>query len=330
MHSAVQMVKVMRGDFEESVHFGHAVVADARGGVIESWGDISRMTLPRSSSKILQAIPLIESGAAYKYYLNSEHLALACASHDGALIHTNIVQEWLKDIEKSDSDLRCGPQMPNDNIASSVLIKDNKKPCQFHNNCSGKHTGFLTLSKFLCGGSDYHALDHPVQQTVKECFEEMTNTSNAGHAIDGCSAPNFACTLVGLAQAMATIAEANEISSSSRVKASFKLLEAMINHPDLVAGEGRACTDLMRASNKRVVVKTGAEAVFIAILPELKLGIALKIEDGSTRASEAVIAELLARYGVLDRNHPLVRKRLQGPITNWNGIETGEYRVCFD
>ena len=165
---------------------------------------------------------------------------------------------------------------------------------------------------------------------MKECFEEMTNTSNAGHAIDGCSAPNFACTLVGLAQAMATIAEANEITSSSRVNASFKLLEAMINHPDLVAGEGRACTDLMRAANKRVVVKTGAEAVFIAILPELKLGIALKIEDGSTRASEAVIAELLARYGVLDRNHPLVRKRLQGPITNWNGIETGEYRVCFD
>ena len=147
MHSAVQMVKVMRGGFEESVHFGHAVVANARGEVIESWGDINRMTLPRSSSKILQAIPLIESGAANKYCLNSKHLALACASHDGALIHTNIIQEWLKDIEMSDSDLRCGAQMPNDDTASSVLIRDSKKPCQFHNNCSGKHTGFLTLSK---------------------------------------------------------------------------------------------------------------------------------------------------------------------------------------
>jgi len=330
MHSAVKMVKVLRGDFEESAHFGHAVVADAKGGVIESWGDIDRITLPRSSSKILQAIPLIESGAAKKYHLNSEHLALACASHDGALIHTNIIQEWLKDIGKTDADLRCGAQMPNDIEASSTLIKGGKMPYQFHNNCSGKHTGFLTLSKFLNGGSDYHNADHPVQMAVKECFEEMTGTSNAGYAIDGCSAPNFACTLVGLAQAMATVAEANEINSSIRVNANFKLLEAMIKHPDLVAGEKRACTELMRASNKRVVVKTGAEAVFIAILPDLKLGIALKIEDGSTRASEAVIAELLARYGVLDRNHPLVKKRLQGPIINWNGIKTGEYRVCFD
>ena len=330
MHSAVKMVKVLRGDFEDSAHFGHAVVADAKGGVVESWGDIDRITLPRSSSKILQAIPLIESGAAKKYHLNSEHLALACASHDGALIHTNIIQEWLKDIGKADADLRCGAQMPNDTGVSSTLIKDNKMPCQFHNNCSGKHTGFLTLSKFLNGGSDYHTVDHPVQLAVRECFEEMTNTSNAGHAIDGCSAPNFACTLVGLAQAMAIVAEANEINSSSRVGATSKLLEAMIKHPDLVAGEGRACTELMRASNKRVVIKTGAEAVFIAILPELKLGIALKIEDGSTRASEAVITELLARYGVLDREHPFVRKRLQGPITNWNGIKTGEYRVCFD
>ena len=330
MHAAVEMVKVLRGEFEESVHYGHAVVADARGEIVESWGDFNRITLPRSSSKILQALPLIESGAADKYNLNSQHLALACASHDGASLHTDIIKKWLKKIERSDSDLRCGAQIPNNIEASSNLIKGDNSPCQFHNNCSGKHTGFLTLSKYLSSSHEYHSVEHPVQKAVKECFEEMTGTINAQHVIDGCSAPNFACTLLGLAQSMAIISEANEISSSSRINASYRLLNAMLEHPDLVAGEGRACTELMRASKMRAAVKTGAEAVFVAILPELKLGIALKIEDGSIRASEAVIAELLVRYGVVERDNPLVKKRLLGPITNWNGIKTGEYHVCFD
>ena len=130
----------------------------------------------------------------------------------------------------------------------------------------------LTLSKYLNGDRDYHYLEHPVQQAVKSCFEDLTNTSNALSAIDGCSAPNFACTLNGLAQSMAIISEANQISSSSRTRAAYKLLQAMLEHPDLIAGGGRACTELMMAIGKRAAIKTGAEAVFVAIIPELKLG----------------------------------------------------------
>ena len=329
MSKAVPMVKVLRGDFEESIHVGHAVVSNSKGDILEAWGDPDRITLPRSSAKILQAIPLIESGAADKYFLKSKHLALACASHQGAYAHTNIVREWLCAIDRSDNDLRCGTHFPSDNYAHQTLIKENEKPCQYHNNCSGKHVGFLTLSKYLNGDQEYHCLEHPVQQAVKSCFEDLTNTSNALSAIDGCSAPNFACTLIGLAQSMAIISEANEVSSSSRTRAAYTLLQAMLEYPDLIAGDGRACTELMMAIDKRAAIKTGAEAVFVAIIPELKLGIALKIEDGNMRASEAVIAELLVRYDILDRNHPMAIKRLKGPITNWNGIKTGEYKICF-
>ena len=329
MSKAVSMVKVLRGDFEESVHVGHAVVSNSKGDILEAWGDPDRITLRRSSARILQAIPLIESGAADKYFLKSKHLALACASHQGAYAHTNIVREWLCAIDRSDNDLRCGTHFPSDNYAHQILIKKNEKPCQYHNNCSGKHVGFLTLSKYLNGDQEYHCLEHPVQQAVKSCFEDLTNTSNALSAIDGCSAPNFACTLIGLAQSMAIISEANEVSSSSRTRAAYTLLQAMLEYPDLIAGDGRACTELMMAIDKRAAIKTGAEAVFVAIIPELKLGIALKIEDGNMRASEAVIAELLVRYDILDRNHPMAIKRLKGPITNWNGIKTGEYKICF-
>ena len=329
MSKAVPMVKVLRGDFEESVHIGHAVVSNSKGDIIEAWGDPNRLTLPRSSSKILQAIPLIESGAADKYFLNNKHLALACASHQGAYAHTNIVQEWLSAIDRSDNDLRCGIQFPNDNCAHETLMKENKRPCQYHNNCSGKHTGFLTLSKYLNGDQEYNCLEHPVQQAIKSCFEDLTNTSNAFSVMDGCSAPNFACTLNGLAQSMAIISEATEISSSSRTRAAYKLRHAMLEYPGLIAGDGRACTELMLAMDKRAAIKTGAEAVFVAIIPELKLGIALKIEDGNMRASEAVIAELLVRYNILDRKHPMAIKRLKGPIINWNGFKTGEYKICF-
>ena len=329
MSLAIPMVEVLRGDFVESIHFGHAVISNSNGEIIEAWGDQNRLTLPRSSSKILQAIPLVESGAARNYNLKSEHLALACASHQGSEIHTNIIKKWLNAIDKTDNDLHCGKQFPSDPLAYGELIKNNCKPCQYHNNCSGKHVGFLTLSEHLKGDPDYNQLDHPVQKAIKSCFEDLTHTANADSAIDGCSAPNFACSLHGLAQSMAIISEANEISSSSRTIATYKLAQAMLEYPHLVAGEGRACTELMLAMNQRVVVKTGAEAVFIAIIPELKLGIALKIEDGNMRASEAVITELLVRYNMLDRKHPMAIKRLKGPIRNWNDIKTGEYRICF-
>jgi L-asparaginase II len=194
-----------------------------------------------------------------------------------------------------------------------------------HNNCSGKHAGFLMLAERLGGGSEYVAIGHPVQQAVRAAFEEMTGAESPGYGIDGCSAPNFACTLHGLARAMARMADPRGLGTA-REAAARRLVAAMLEHPLLVAGEGRACSELMVATGSRVVVKTGAEALFTAILPESGLGIALKIEDGTTRGSECAIAALLARMGLIARDDPALVRRLTPPILSRRGEVVGAVR----
>ena len=323
----VPMVEIWRGPFLESVHAGHAVICDEAGQIVQAWGDPDAIVLPRSSAKMIQGLPLIASGAADQAGLTSQQLALACASHNGAAIHTDRVAAWLHDLELGDDDLRCGPQWPDNKDANHALIRAYEKPCQIHNNCSGKHAGFLTLSKHLGAGREYVDPDHPVQRACLAAFEETTQQPSPGFGIDGCSAPNFATTLHGMARAMAFFASAHG-RSDAKSQAATRLAQAMMLHPDLVAGEGRACTELMRAMNGKVAVKTGAEGVFVAILPARGLGVALKIEDGATRASEAAIVGLLAHLGVLERGHPAACKRLGDPIRNWRGIETGEIRLA--
>ncbi|MBF9051199.1 asparaginase [Roseobacter sp. HKCCD9010] len=327
MPNAEPLVEVWRGPFCESLHRGHAVIWDAGGDVVAAWGDPDAVILPRSSCKMIQALPLIESGAAEAFGLSDAQLALACASHQGAHVHTEMVEAWLDDLGLPEDAFRCGPQMPNDRDARYGLIRAFEEPGQKHNNCSGKHSGFLTLSKHLGAGPEYVDLDHPVQIAVKAAFEETTGETSPGYGIDGCSAPNFACTVTGLARAMAGFAAATG-DGDTRDQAQHRLTRAMAAYPHLVAGEGRACTNLMRAMEGRASVKTGAEAVFIAILPEQKLGIAVKIEDGTTRGAEAVITQLLVGAGVLEADHPVAHQYRYGPIRNRREIETGQYRLA--
>lgn len=320
MTAPVDMVEIWRGEMLESVHQGHAVVCDQNGDIVHAWGDPAAMIFPRSSCKMIQALPLLESGAGA--HLTTEQLALSCASHQGAAIHTTRINAWLDDLGMTDADFRCGPQWPDDKPAKIGLIRDHAEPCQVHNNCSGKHAGLLTLNKHLGGGADYEKVDHPVQMAGKAAFEETTGETSPGYGIDGCSAPNHACTVTGLARSMAAFAAATD-GGDLRQQSMVKLRNAMMTYPELVAGETRACTDLMRAMGGKVAIKTGAEAVFVAIIPELKMGVALKIVDGSTRGSEAAIAAILVKLGVLDPNHPATIARMSKRMTNWRGIEVG-------
>ncbi|AXQ92372.1 asparaginase [Cereibacter azotoformans] len=323
MTGPVKMVELWRGGLLESWHVGHAAVWSADAGLIEHWGEPETVIFPRSSCKMLQALPLLESGAGEG--LSSERLALACASHQGSERHTRQVGRWLSELGLGEGDLRCGAHMPADVAERDRLVRAHEAPCQLHNNCSGKHAGFLMLSQRLKAGPEYVEIDHPVQRAVRAAFEEVTGEESPGFGIDGCSAPNFATTVAGLARAMAFFAAASA-GGGARERAAARLVEAMIAHPDLVAGEGRACTELMRAMRGRAAIKTGAEAVFVAIVPEKRLGIALKIVDGATRASEAAIAALLVRHGMLDAGHPATLKRLNAVQSNWRGIETGIIR----
>ena len=324
--TAAPMIEFWRGGILESVHTGHAVVFGP-GGIEAAWGDPDAVIFPRSSVKMIQALPLIESGAADAAGLSERQLAFACASHSGAAIHRDAAADWLAQLGLREEDLRCGVHMPWDTQEKTRLLCSQDTPCQLHNNCSGKHMGFLTLNQHLGGDSEYVEVTHPIQQTIKTAFEDLTDVTSPGFGIDGCSAPNFATTVVGLARAMQFFAAANP-EGSRRERAAARLTQAMARFPEMVANDGRACTELMRAMDGKVAVKTGAEAVYIAILPEQKRGIALKIADGATRASEAAITALLIRQGVLDRNHPTVENWLPSAQKNWRGIITGEIRLA--
>lgn len=189
---AVPIAEAWRGGILESTHTGHAVICDETGQIVQSWGNPLAVIFPRSSCKMLQALPLIESGAADAAGLTPRQLALSCASHEGAALHTHAVSDWLADLGLSEGDLRCGSHEPYDRTERNRLILSHEKPCQLHNNCSGKHAGFVTLNRHLKAGSEYVEVDHPVQRAVKDAFEDTTGETSPGYGIDGCSAPNYA------------------------------------------------------------------------------------------------------------------------------------------
>lgn len=321
------LVTQTRAGYVERAHLGRVAIVGPDGDLLFALGDVAAPMLPRSSCKILQAIPMVESGAAAAMKLTPQRLALSCASHQGSHAHAAQAEAWLGEMGLSETDLECGPQPPNDETTFYDLRGRGEAPSQLHNNCSGKHTGFLCLARHLGAPTEgYIDLSHPVQQRVAEVTADLAGEDLSAHAIDGCSAPNFGVSLTGLARAMAKIASAETSLTGARREAAIALRQAKAAHPFEVAGDGRACTDLMRAG-RGLVVKTGAEGAFTAILPDRGLGIALKINDGETRAAEAAMTSILVALGALDADDPQIKKWLTFPQINRRGVICGETRA---
>jgi L-asparaginase II len=322
------LIEVTRGDRVESFHRGSICIVDAGGKTVLAVGDVESPVYPRSSLKSIQALPLIESGAADAYKVSTEELALACASHSSEPMHVDRVNAWLARIGCTADDLACGAHPPMSQVAANAMIEAHQKPTRAYNNCSGKHTGFLTVARhwdIATKGYEHH--DHPVQRAVAETLGEMTGLGpDMPWGVDGCTAPNFALPLQSLALAMAKMAAPSTLSAS-RGAAATRLVNAMMAHPELVSGTGRACNILMRACNGRAAVKTGAEGYFIAIIPERGWGITLKVDDGAARASEGVMAMLLQKIGVLDTSGE-AGKLVHMPIANTVGTIVGERRAA--
>ena len=326
------LVEVARGALVESRHRGSVSVVDADGAAVLSLGDVDRRVFPRSAVKALQAMPLVESGIAEAYALTDEEIALACASHSGEPEHVAAAQSMLAKAGLDEGCLECGVHWPMGEAANRALAAQGQGPSALHNNCSGKHAGFICLA---CGMNEdptgYVAAEHPVQRRVREALEDLTgacHTQEKG-GIDGCSIPTYAIPLPSLAFGFARFGAGAGLSRESKAAAE-RIRRAVARHPFMVAGTGRFDTRLMEILRERAFVKTGAEGVYCAALPELGFGIALKAEDGNGRAAEAMMAALVLRFLRLGEERAAVEALAQPVLRNWNGIEVGQVRVSLD
>lgn len=323
------LFEMLRADLVESYHRGAFVVARAGGEVVAEGGNIQTDVYPRSSYKMMQALPLVMSGAADAFSVTDEELSLACASHNAEPMHVTRVEAWLHRMGLSEKDLECGPHAPFDDDTRDKLVRIGEAPSRVHNNCSGKHTGFLTLAKHLDAPTKgYLSPDHPVQLLVRDTIANVCGMDAAAFHMgtDGCAAPNLAMPLHNLAMGFARLATGDGVSKETNAAAK-RLFKAQVAHPKLMSGTGRACAALIEASNGRAVVKTGAEGVYAGLVPDLGLGFALKIDDGAKRASEAVVAALLVALGVVAKDHPALAAIMTPPWINTRGIQVGEGRV---
>lgn len=318
-------VEVTRGDMVESRHTGACVVMDSGGGIVRAWGDADRVIYPRSAIKPVQALALIETGAADAYQLSDAQLALAAASHGATPEHVEAVEEWLGGLGLGPEDLECGGTEPMDKAAADALVRAGEKPRPVHNNCSGKHSGFLTTAKHLGEPTKgYLQPGHPVQDRMLAILTEMgrTDLSRAPRGVDGCGIPVIGMPLAAMALAMARMADPKDLAPE-RAEAAKRVFQAMTAHPRLVAGPGRFCTLAMEEGGGAFAIKTGAEGCYAGILPELGLGVALKIDDGAKRASEAAMAAVLTVLGVRDR-------KPETPVLNAAGEKVGVIRMGPD
>jgi L-asparaginase II len=323
------LIEVTRGSIVESRHRGAVAVADAAGTMALAIGDVTTPVFPRSVVKTLQALPLVERGAADRYGLSDEALALACASHSGEAAHVVGVEAMLAKAGLDPSDLRCGAHWPIAQSAAAAVARSGG-PSALHNNCSGKHAGFLCVACAMgVDHTEYFRPEHPVQREVRAVLEDFTGAAMAEErcAMDGCSVPTWAVPLRNLAQAFAKFGTGEGLAPE-RARAAARLRQACVQKPWFVAGTGRFCTEVMQIFGPRVFVKTGAEGVYCGALPQQGLGIAIKCDDGATRASQAITAGVIARFLPLDATErAALAPFLQPRLRNWNGFEVGSIRL---
>jgi L-asparaginase II len=317
------LVEVLRGTRVESVHRGAVAVVDADGKIAFQAGDIDAAVFPRSAVKALQALPLLESGAADRLGLTDAEIALACSSHNAEPAHLATAASMLRKVSRDVASLECGAHWPYYEPAAHAVAAAGGLPSALHNNCSGKHAGFICLA---CDRGDnpsgYIRPEHPTMRCITAALSETTGTvlDERNRGTDGCSIPTFAIPLRAIALAYARFATGHGFSAT-RAAAAARIRAAVAANPFMVAGTGRFDTELMQALGTKVFAKGGAEGVHCAALPDFGLGIAVKCDDGAGRAADLVTATLIARF--LDAVPDSLRRPV---LRNWNGIEVGTLR----
>jgi L-asparaginase II len=341
------LVEATRGGIVESAHRGALAIVDAEGRTVLAIGDAERPTFARSAIKVLQALPLVASGAADAFQLSDEELALACASHNGQAQHVATARSMLTKAGLDDAALECGSHWPQHEVAQRELAagapsSEGRPLSALYNNCSGKHAGFLCVGCLMARAQGRDARDfvrgyvkpeHPVMREVTAALQEATgcDLARAPVGTDGCSIPTFGIPLRQLAHAFAKLASGRGLSAE-RARAGARLRAAVAKAPFFVAGAGRFDTRVMQRLGERVFCKVGAEGVFCAALPASGLGVAIKIDDGNNaRAAEVVMAAAIESLVTLDDDERRFMRSLSDvTLKNWNGIETGALRASDD
>ena len=332
------LAEALRGGVVESFHRGALAIVDADGAVHTALGDIDRPIFPRSAVKVLQALPLVASGAAEALGLSDEELALACASHGGEPHHAATAASMLAKAGVDAAALECGAHWPYHDGSIKAMAASGAQPSALHNNCSGKHAGFVCLGCRLSHGQDvaafvrgYVSPDHPVMREVTAALQAATgfDLTQAARGTDGCSIPTYAIPLRHLAHAFARVATGIGLSQG-HARAARRLREAVARAPQMVAGTGRFDSRVMARLGERVFCKVGAEGVYCAALPEVGLGVALKMDDGNTaRAAEVVMAAVIEAHLALEgEDAALLRSLSRVEMRNWNGLEVGTLQAA--
>lgn len=329
------LVEVTRGGIVESQHRGAFCVVDAKGDVVLSQGDVEQAVFPRSSIKAIQALGLIESGAADRFGFNNEEIAISCSSHGGEVVHVGVVKSMLSKMKLDKDMLQCGSHWPMHEPAGRHLAMEGETPCTLHNNCSGKHAGFLAVLKQLkITPKGYCEPGHPLQQSIQATMEDVceVDLSSAPIGIDGCSIPTWAMPLKNLALGFSKFAQPKGRVSTERANAMARLRDAVFAAPFMVAGTERYCSRIMQAFGRRVFVKFGAEGVFCAFVPDRGLGIAVKCDDGAVRGVETILSAILEELGVISKEE-FIEKGVGDlhttPLKNRQGFEVGYVRRGF-
>jgi L-asparaginase II len=332
------LVEVLRGTAVESRHAGALAVVDASGAVHTALGDIDRPIFPRSAVKLLQALPLVASGAADAFGLSDAELALACASHSGEPEHVATAAGLLARLGLDAGALECGTQWPGREPVLRGMLARGEQASALHNNCSGKHSGFVCVACLMArqAGTDpaefargYVAAGHPVMREVSAALSAATgvDVEHAPRGIDGCSIPTFALPLRSLALAFARCGTGQGLADG-HARAARRLRQAAAAAPFMVGGTDRFDTRVMQAFGDQLFCKIGAEGVYCAALPELGLGVALKIDDGAARAAEAAMAAVA--QALLKTTDAAQDQLLRGyshlVLRNWRGTEVGALR----
>jgi L-asparaginase II len=323
------LVEQTRGGFVENRHRAALVVCDAAGRVIVAAGDVDRPIFPRSAIKSIQALAIFTSGADLQFDLSSEELALACASHHGEDVHVAGVTSFLQHVGLAPDDLECGAHQPNNAAAREALRAAGRRPSPLHNNCSGKHSGMLSVARALgVAPEGYVERDHPVQVEVRRVIETVIGDTLSVDrcGTDGCSIPTWAAPLSAFARGFARMATGAELPDDM-ASAAARIFDAATAHPRLVAGTGHFDTLVMEAFGGRVMHKGGAEGVQCGAIRDKGWGYALKCDDGNMAASIVMAAELLSALGGSDAAQLETLGRFgRQTIRNVRNLEVGEMR----